>query len=79
MVKIRYSLAGRSGQRIFRIIVIDSKKKRESKSYLEHLGFYNPQNKACKVNEERLEFWVQRGAQVTNSVSRLLNKKKLFK
>lgn len=54
MVKVRYSLAGRSGQRLFHIVVIDSRKKRDSGKYLDYIGFYNPYTKEHKINEERL-------------------------
>ena len=78
MVKIRYSLAGRSGQRLFRIVVIDSRKKRDSGKYLDYLGFYNPNTKEHQINKEKLELWFRRGAQPTKTFKELLRRKSIL-
>lgn len=75
MVKIRYSLIGRSGQRLFRIIVIDSRKKRDSGNCLDYIGFYNPYTKNYKVNEEKIKDWLKKGAQPTKTFRELLVRK----
>lgn len=77
MVKVRYSLAGRSGQRLFHIVVIDSRKKRDSGKYLDYIGFYNPYTKEHKINEERLGVWFRRGAQPTKTFKELLKRKNI--
>jgi small subunit ribosomal protein S16 len=55
MLKIRLNLRGKRGQRSFRIVVIDSRKKRDSGSYIADLGFYNPHTKEIKVDREGVQ------------------------
>ena len=58
MVKIRLSLKGKKGQRSFWIIAIDERKARDSGSYLEYLGFYNPHSKEIKLDKENINKWL---------------------
>lgn len=73
MVKIRLSLAGKKQQRTYRIVAIESTKKRDGKN-LEVLGFYNPQTKpaSLKVKQQRLDWWLEHGAQLSPSVRKIL-------
>lgn len=73
MLKIRLKRNGRKKHAIYRIIVIDSKKGRDSKA-IEEIGFYNPFTKAVKINIEKIEHRVMQGAQLTNTVSNLVKK-----
>lgn len=52
MVRIRLTLRGKKHQRSYRIIVVDSRKKRDTGNYLEDLGYYNPRTKETKLNKE---------------------------
>lgn len=74
MVKIRFSLKGRKGQRSFWIVAIDIHRARDSGNYLEYLGFYNPQSKEVKLNKESINKWLANGAQPTKTVRDLLAK-----
>jgi len=74
MVKIRLSLKGRKGQRSFWIIAIDERKARDSGSYLEYLGFYNPRSKEIKLDKENINKWLSHGAQPTDTVRDLFKK-----
>jgi len=74
MVKIRLSLKGRKGQRSFWIIAIDERKARDSGSYLEYLGFYNPRSKEIKLDKENINKWLLHGAQPTDTVRDLFKK-----
>jgi small subunit ribosomal protein S16 len=75
MVKIRLIPQGKLGQRSFRIRVMDGKKSRNSGDYLEDLGFYNPHNKEIKlVDKDKIEKWLNCGAQPTDTVRSLLKK-----
>lgn len=55
MVKIRFLLLGKPGQRSFRIVAIDSRYKRDSNNFLEILGHYNPQTKEVKLDKENIQ------------------------
>lgn len=73
MLKIRLKRNGRKKQAIYRIIVIDSKKRRDGKA-LEEVGFYNPLNKITKLHTERIEQRLRDGAQLTNTVKDIVKK-----
>ena len=74
MLKIRLSLRGKRGQRSFRIVVIDSRKKRDSGSYVADLGFYNPHTKKTKIDREGIKKWLSCGAQPTLTVQNLFKR-----
>lgn len=70
-VKIRLSRIGKKHVPFFRIIAIDSRKKRDG-AYLENLGTYDVLNdKFVQFHEERINDWVSKGAVVTDSVKKL--------
>lgn len=71
MVKIRLKRLGYKKNPSYRIIVIDSREKREGRP-IEELGYYNPKTKEMKLNKESAENWVKKGAQVSETVSYLI-------
>lgn len=73
MTKIRLARFGSRHQPHYRIVVADSRSRRDGK-FIEILGFYNPQNGSVKVNNERAEYWISVGAQPTNTTISLLSK-----
>ncbi len=70
MVKIRLKRMGKRKQPYYRIVVIDSRRSRDGK-YIESVGHYNPRDKKLIVNKERVEYWLSKGAQPSNTASRL--------
>nr|YP_010903172.1 ribosomal protein S16 [Hypnea pseudomusciformis]WCH55226.1 ribosomal protein S16 [Hypnea pseudomusciformis]WCH55625.1 ribosomal protein S16 [Hypnea pseudomusciformis]WCH56819.1 ribosomal protein S16 [Hypnea pseudomusciformis] len=73
MIKIRLKRFGRKKQPSYRIITIDSRKKRDSKA-IEELGFYNPLTKQGKFNIKLINKRLKQGAQMTPKVCYLINK-----
>nr|YP_009502058.1 ribosomal protein S16 [Porolithon onkodes]ASB29660.1 ribosomal protein S16 [Porolithon onkodes] len=73
MLKIRLKRYGRKKKAVYRIIVIDSKKKRDGKA-LEEVGFYNPFTKETKINIERISNRIIQGAQFTDTVKNIVSK-----
>jgi len=70
-VKIRFTRVGKKHAPVYRIVAVDSRKKRDGE-YLENLGTYNPLTKEIvQWHEERIAHWVSVGAIVTDSVKRL--------
>jgi small subunit ribosomal protein S16 len=59
----------------YRIVVIDSKKPRESRAK-EFLGSYNPLKEPAEINIdlEKAKFWLDRGAKPSPTVKSLLDK-----
>nr|YP_009488653.1 30S ribosomal protein S16 [Grateloupia filicina]AWD77422.1 30S ribosomal protein S16 [Grateloupia filicina]BCB14980.1 30S ribosomal protein S16 [Grateloupia asiatica] len=73
MLKIRLKRFGRKKQPSYRIIIIDSKKRRDGKA-LEEVGFYNPITKQTKLNIIKIQQRIQEGAQPTKTVNNLIVK-----
>lgn len=58
----------------YRIVVKEKLSKRDG-AYLENLGTYNPIGKEgteVRLNTERVQYWLGKGAQPTQTVSRLI-------
>lgn len=73
-VKIRVSRIGKKHVPFFRIIAIDSRKKRDGE-FLENLGTYDVHNdEFVQFHAERINDWIVKGAVVTDSVKKLQNK-----
>jgi small subunit ribosomal protein S16 len=67
MLKIRLKKYGRKQQPTYRIIVIDSRKRRDGRP-LEEIGFYNPLRDEIYVNDKRIEYYKSHGAQLSKTV-----------
>nr|YP_537033.1 ribosomal protein S16 [Neopyropia yezoensis]Q1XDD5.1 RecName: Full=Small ribosomal subunit protein bS16c; AltName: Full=30S ribosomal protein S16, chloroplastic [Neopyropia yezoensis]AGH27680.1 ribosomal protein S16 [Neopyropia yezoensis]QFZ67016.1 ribosomal protein S16 [Neopyropia yezoensis]ULU28985.1 ribosomal protein S16 [Neopyropia yezoensis]WKD83511.1 ribosomal protein S16 [Neopyropia yezoensis]BAE92476.1 30S ribosomal protein S16 [Neopyropia yezoensis] len=73
MVKLRLKRYGRKKQPSYRIVVMDSRNKRDGKA-IEELGFYNPINNETRVNISKILQRLSQGAQATKTVKNILNK-----
>ncbi len=75
MVKIRLSRTGKRNAPSYRIVVIDSRSKRDGR-VIENLGFYDPKTKltTVKLDRKRLDYWLSQGAQMTETVKKLVKK-----
>jgi len=73
MVVIRLRRAGSKKRPFFRVVVTDSRAARDS-SFVEILGHYNPRSKPAivDVNRERMDYWLKKGAQPSDTVRTLL-------
>ena len=70
-VKIRLSRIGKKNAPFFRIVAIDSRKKRDG-ACLEDLGTYDALKAALVTyHEDRLNYWVSQGAQISDSVKKI--------
>ncbi len=59
----------------YRVVVADSKARRDG-PFVEIIGTYDPKKEPSeiKIDIEKAKFWLQRGAQPTDSVKRLLQR-----
>ncbi len=75
-VKLRLRRMGKKKQPIYKIVAADSRSPRDGK-FIEALGIYNPLTKPHSIDlkEERINYWLDNGAQPTNTVKSLLNQK----
>ena len=75
--KIRLKRIGRRNRPFYRIIIIDSRKRRDG-SAIEQVGWYNPiesnKEKNYVLKEDRILEWLKLGAQVTDPVNKLMKR-----
>ena len=73
LLKIRLRRTGAKKQPSYRVVVAESTAPRDG-TFIENLGHYNPLTTPTtfEVKEERVREWLQRGAQPTDRVARLL-------
>lgn len=72
---IRLTKMGRKKKPFYRIVVTDSRKKRDG-GWIESLGFYNPlvEPALVKYDAQRLEYWKGVGAKMSERVAKLTSK-----
>ena len=72
-VRMRLTRVGSKKNPVYRVVVADSRSPRDGK-FIEIVGRYNPQLEPSliEVDEEKVRGWLQKGAQPTESVGRLL-------
>ena len=75
-VRLRLRRMGKKKQPFYRIVAIDSRVSRNGE-YLENIGYYNPLPNPIDLNvkAERALYWLQNGAQPSDTVKSLLRKK----
>lgn len=75
MVKIRLTRLGAHKKPFYRIIVADSRARRDG-PFVEIIGTYDPKKEPSeiKVDLNRAKHWIERGAQPTDTVKKLLQK-----
>ncbi len=72
MVKIRLTRLGKRNRPLYRLVVMDSRSKRDGK-VLDILGHYDPlRDGVFHVDLEKVERWLQRGAQMTDRAVSLI-------
>ncbi len=79
MVKIRLRRKGRTHYPFYDIVAIDSRNRRDG-AFIERLGFYNPntQPSNIEINVERAIYWLNNGAQPSDTVRKLLSYEGVF-
>ncbi len=78
MVRIRMKRMGRLHRPFYRIAAMDIRNPRDGR-VLEELGHYDPIEKDAEkqlvLKAERIQYWLQKGAQPSDTVRDLLKKK----
>jgi small subunit ribosomal protein S16 len=75
-MKIRLARGGSKKRPFYRVVAADSRMPRDGR-FIEKLGTYNPllpkdSEERVKLNMERVQYWLDQGAQPTDRVSRFL-------
>ena len=75
MLTIRLARAGVKKRPFFHIRVADSRKPRDGR-FIEKVGYFNPiasgQEVRLEVDQERVDYWISQGAQLSDRVTTLL-------
>lgn len=74
MVKIRLDRSGVRNNPFYRIIAIDERKKKGGPA-LEILGFWHKNSGEKKIDKEKIEKWLKKGAKITFAVKKLMQGK----
>ena len=75
-VRIRLTRVGSKKNPIWRVVVTDRRSPRDGR-FIELIGHYNPQTEPSEIvlDEERLRYWLDHGAEPTNTVKKLMRAK----
>ena len=76
LLSIRLTRMGAKKRPFYRIVVTEKRSKRDGR-FVESVGYYDPcRNPAdVKINRERVKYWIERGAQPSETVRSLINRK----
>ncbi len=75
MVKIRLLRTGTTKRPSYRIVAVDSRRRRESR-VLENLGTYEPrQGGRLTLNDAAVAKWMSEGAQASDTVASILRRR----
>ena len=77
MVVIRLARGGSKNRPFYNVVVADSRCRRDGR-FIERVGFYNPvateNTEGLRLNQERISHWTGTGAQLSDTVARLVKK-----
>jgi small subunit ribosomal protein S16 len=75
MVIIRLARGGAKKRPFYNMVVADSRNRRDGR-FIERVGFYDPRasegQESLRVNLDRISFWQGNGAQLSETVARLV-------
>ena len=76
--RIRLTRVGSKKNPMYRVVVADSRSPRDGR-FIEIVGRYNPQTdpSVIELDDDRVKEWLDKGAQPSNTVKRLLKAKGL--
>ena len=72
-VAIRFARYGSKKNPIYRVVAADKKYSRDGR-FLEILGLYNPKDKSCRLENDRVKYWLSKGAQPSEVAGKLIKK-----
>lgn len=72
-VRVRLTRVGSKKNPIWRVVVADGRSPRDGRT-IETIGHYNPQTQPSRIeiDRERLQHWLDRGAQPSNTIRKLM-------
>ena len=75
VIKLRLRRMGAKHQPTYRIVAAEARSPRDGR-FIEVIGFYNPRSEPAemRVDAERAKYWLQHGAQPTDTVRSILRR-----
>ncbi|MCE5255533.1 MAG: 30S ribosomal protein S16 [Spirochaetaceae bacterium] len=78
-VKIRLKKFGAKARPYYRIVVMDTRSPRDSRT-IDEIGLYHPievEDQQIRIDEEKAKYWLSKGALPSDTVRSLFNKKNI--
>lgn len=76
MVTIRLARSGSKKRPFYHLTVSDRRNPRDG-SFIERVGFFNPlargAEQALRVDQERVDYWLSKGAKMSDRVAKLVS------
>ena len=75
MLRLRLTRMGKKNRPFYRLVAIDARSQRDGRA-VEYLGHYDPlkEENAVVINRERVVYWLDKGAQPSDTVAKILRK-----
>ncbi len=77
MLTIRLRRVGKTNRPAFKIVVADKRFSAAAGKFREEVGWLDRIGKQCKINKERVAYWISKGAQPSPAVNNLLVAQKI--
>lgn len=74
MLKVRLQRVGRKHDPSYRVVLIEAHRAPQSGKVKEILGNYEPRKKTVVLKRDRIDYWVSKGAQPSQTVKDLIRK-----
>jgi len=78
MLMIRLQRVGRRNHAEFRVVVTEKARAAKTGNYVEQVGHYNPHTDEVSIDKERVQYWMSKGAQVSDTLHNILVSEKLI-
>ncbi|MCX6722954.1 MAG: 30S ribosomal protein S16 [Candidatus Staskawiczbacteria bacterium] len=78
MLTIRLTRKGKKNQPFFRVVLIDKRRSTKGGRAVEDLGYVDPLKKRRSFNKERIQYWISKGAQTSDTIHNLLVSEKII-
>ncbi|MEZ4103552.1 MAG: 30S ribosomal protein S16 [Candidatus Paceibacterota bacterium] len=77
MLKIRLQRTGKKNEPYFRVVVGEHTNAAQSGKFIEVLGSYDPKAGTVSLKEDKIKYWISKGAQASGTVHNFLVDKKV--
>jgi small subunit ribosomal protein S16 len=75
MMMLRLARAGTKKRPVYHVVAADRRARRDGR-FVEQLGYFVPARDILVVNHERIDYWIEKGAQPSETVDKLIKQAK---